>query len=143
MLDFSTQSIHLPLGVTSFLLAQETFSYSSSSELSPGQIVLILIVYLISAFFCQKIFEKCNVPNPWFAWIPVLGTYAAFQAGDEENPILWTILSLIPCINIVAAIKLIIAWVKICQKLGKSPWLLLVALIPFGAILLLGYLAFG
>jgi hypothetical protein len=141
MLYSSAPFVHLPLGIVPFLLAQEP--YAEAGELSAGQIVLILIVYLIAAFFCQKIFEKCGVPNPWFAWIPILGTYATFQAGDEENPTLWTILSLIPCINIVAAIKQIMAWIKICQKLGKSPWLLLVAFIPFGAIFLLGYLAFG
>jgi Family of unknown function (DUF5684) len=133
----SSISSSLPL-----LFAQADYSDTASS-ISPVEIILFLIAYLIAAYFCQTIFAKCGVPNPWYAWIPVLGTYAAFQAGDEENPTLWTILSLIPCINIVAIVKMIIAWTKICKKLGKSPWLLLVALVPFGSLFLLGYLAFG
>ena len=105
--------------------------------------LLSLIFYFIGAFFCWKIYEKCGVENAWFAWLPILGVYANFQAGDEENPLLWTILSCIPCLNIVAGIKLIIAWVRIFQKLGKSPWLLLLAIIPCVWFFLLGYLAFG
>src|SRR5512141_541352 len=93
--------IHSVSSAMPLLLAQADYS-DTASELSPAQIVLILVVYLIAAFFCQTIFTKCGVPNPWFAWIPILGTYAAFQAGDEENPTLWTILSVIPCINIAA-----------------------------------------
>lgn len=122
------------------LLAQASYS---NGELSPGQIVLILIFYVYAAFTCQKIFTKCGVENAWFAWIPILGTYANFKAGDEPNAVLWTILSLIPCVNIVAVIMLILAWTRICRKLGKSPWLLLLVLIPYiGSMILLGYLAF-
>lgn len=95
----------------------------------------ILIAYLIGAFLCWKIFEKLKIENAWFAWIPILGTYITFVAGDDESPILWIILSLIPGINIVAAVKLIIAWVRICKKLGQSPWLLLICLVPYGAFL--------
>lgn len=108
------------------------------------QLIIYIIIYVLFAFLLQKIFERCRVENPWFAWIPILNTYKAFEAGDNENPVLWTILSIIPCVNVVAIVYLIIAWIKICQKLGKSPWLLLLVLIPFlGALALFGILAFG
>ena len=122
------------------LFAQEAYP---QPEIGAAQIFIYLIAYLIAAFLCWKIFEKLNIENAWFAWIPILGTYITFVAGDEENPTLWTILSLIPCINIVAVVKLIIAWVRICKKLGKSPWLLLICLVPCGAFFVFGYLAFG
>lgn len=124
-----------------FLLAQEV---SAQVQLGPGQTLSIIILYLILGFFCWKIFEKLNVENAWFAWVPILGTYIAFVAADEEKPVLWTVLAFIPCINIVAAIKLIMAWIRICGKLNKSPWVLLACLIPFiGPIACFGYLAFG
>jgi hypothetical protein len=106
-------------------------------------LLIFVIVYVFFAYTCQIIFAKCDVENPWFAWIPLLNTYANFQAGDEEQPLIWTLLMLVPCINIISVVKLIIAWVKICQKLGKSPWLLLLWLIPLGQVVILGYLAFS
>ncbi len=122
------------------LLAQ---TYGGESQIGAGQIIFYIVAYVIAAFFCQKIFAKCGVENPWFAWIPILGTYAAFKAGDEPNAVLWTVLSFIPCVNIVAAVMMVIAWTRICRKVGKSPWLLLICLIPLGAFVFLGYLAFG
>ncbi|MEB3210363.1 MAG: hypothetical protein VKL39_03385 [Leptolyngbyaceae bacterium] len=122
------------------LFAQQTYA---EPQLGAGQLLGGVIGYIIGAFLTWKIYQRLNLENAWFAWIPILGAYINFVAGDEENPILWTVLLFVPCINIVAVIKLIIAWVRICNKLGKSPWLLLLALIPFGAIFVLGYLAFG
>jgi hypothetical protein len=102
-----------------------------------------LIGYLITAYFSWEIFKKINVENAWFAWIPILGTYITFVAGDNEQPVLWTILACIPCINLIALFPFIGAWIKICQKLGKSPWLLLLCIIPCINFLVFGYLAFG
>ncbi len=120
------------------ILAQSTSGSEDSSFIST---LISIILYFPSSFFCWKIFDKCGVENAWFAWIPILGIYANFQAGDEENPLLWTILACIPCINIIAVVKLIIAWVVICRKLEKSPWLLL--LMPCFSVFILGYLAYG
>jgi len=102
-----------------------------------------LISYLICAFFSWKIFQRLNIENAWFAWIPILGSYITFVAGEEKNPVLWTILLLVPLVNIVAAIKVIIAWVKIVQKLEKSPWLLLPTYIPLAGFIVFAYFAFG
>ena len=120
------------------ILAQSSSGSDGSSALAN---IISIIIYFAGAFFCFKIYEKCGVENPWFAFIPILGTYANFQAGDEENPLLWTILACIPCVNIAAIIKLIIAWVNICKKIIKSPWLLL--LMPCFSVLILGYFAYG
>jgi hypothetical protein len=133
-----TQSDMLP---NSMLLAQAA---AGDPEIGAVEIVIYIIFYVIFAFLLQKILEKCGVENPWFAWIPILNIYKVFEAGDNNNPVLWTILTLIPCVNIVAAIYSIIAWVKICQKLGKSPWLLLLWLIPgLGVLIFSGILAFS
>lgn len=127
-------------GLLPNLLAQTSYS---EPQFGAGQIIIFILIYLISAFFCQKIFEKCGLENAWFAWVPILNTYASFKAGNQDNPVLWTILSLVPCVNIAAAVMLVISWVRICNKLGKSPWLLLFCLLPLGVFGVLGYLAFG
>lgn len=135
LLSYSGMSFVSPV------LAQATYEDSGFGIV---QLILYIIIYVVFAFLLQKILERCRVENAWFAWIPILNTYKTFEAGDNENPVLWTILSIIPCVNIVAIVFLIIAWVKICQKLGKSPWLLLLGLIPvLGALGLMGLLAFG
>lgn len=145
----STTLNNLEFALLPLLLAQEPpADFSNDPGAAAGalvsQLFFFLILYVFAAFTCQRIFSKCGVENAWFAWIPILGTYANFKAGDEEQAVLWTILSMVPCINIVAVIKLIIAWVKICNKLGKSPWILLVVLLPIiGTFVCLGYLAFA
>ncbi|MEB3293947.1 MAG: DUF5684 domain-containing protein, partial [Synechococcales bacterium] len=109
-----------------------------------GQLIFMLVLYVFVAFCTMTILNKLNYENSWFAWIPFLQNYAVFQAGDEEQALLWTILMIVPCVNIVAAIKQLIAWVKIAQKLGKTPWILLCLLIPvLGTFITFGYLAFA
>lgn len=150
-MTYETSSlVHLAVGLLPVLLAQDTTGINettvddaAAAAGGAGGLLIGLISYLVGSFFCWKIFAKCGVENAWFAWIPILNVYANFQAGDEENPLLWTILSIVPCVNIIAIVKLIIAWTKIAQKLGKSPWLLLISLIPLGALFVLGYFAFG
>lgn len=116
----------------------------NTPEINAGTSIGYLIGYFIFAFLSWKIYQRCGVKNAWFAWIPILGTYINFVAGDEENPILWTILMFVPCVNIVAVIWLIKAWIRICRKLEKSPWLMLLCLLPVvGALVFYSYLAFG
>ncbi|MBS0015049.1 MAG: hypothetical protein KFF72_01540 [Arthrospira sp. SH-MAG29] len=113
-------------------------------EPNPGMFIGYLIGYLVFSFLSWKIYQRCRVDNAWFAWIPILGTYINFVAGDEDNPILWTILMFIPCVNIIAVIWLIKAWIRICKKLEKSPWLILLCILPFvGSLIFYSYLAFG
>lgn len=137
MLHFAALGTNLGTVALPVLLAQVTYT---NGEINTTQLILSLIAYLVGAFFSMKIFEKLGVENAWFAWIPILNAYITFVAGDEENPVLWTILALIPCINIVAIVKLIIAWVKICKKLEKSPWLILLWLVPLIGFAIFGYL---
>ncbi|MEA5500786.1 hypothetical protein VB834_26645 [Limnoraphis robusta Tam1] len=149
MLDISTLSLaQSAISLLPIILAQDTVptipdTSIPQTEVNPASIISGLIGYLIGAFFCWKIYQKCGVEKAWFAWIPILGIYIHFVAGDQDNPILWTILVFIPCINIIAIIWGIKAWIKICQKLEKSPWLLLLWLIPcLGTLIFYANLAF-
>ncbi|MGD1713795.1 DUF5684 domain-containing protein [Dapis sp. BLCC M172] len=139
--EFSWVNSAIGMMLPIFLAQEATTELPEVPEVEPTQVGSGLIGYLIMAFFCYKIYQKLNVENAWFAWIPILGTYINFKAADEENPVLWTILSCIPCINIIASIKLIMAWVRIFKKLEKSPWLLLICIIPCAVLFVFGYVA--
>ncbi len=123
------------------LLAQRSTT-QAPPEIDAPIVVISLIGHLMLTFFCYKIYQKLYVENAWFTWIPILNIYITFLAGDVENPVLWTILYCVPCINIIAGIKLIIAWVRIFNKLNKSPWLLLICIIPYAVLFVFGYVAF-
>ncbi|NER02309.1 MAG: hypothetical protein F6K17_06525 [Okeania sp. SIO3C4] len=141
--EFSVVNSAVGMILPIFLAEEAITPPPEVAEVDPATTGGSLIGYLILAFFCYKIYQKLNVENAWFAWIPILGTYINFKAADEEKPVLWTILACIPCINIIAGIKLIMAWVTIFKKLNKSPWLLLICLIPLvGTLLVFGYAAF-
>ena len=139
--EFSWVNSAIGMMLPIFLAQEATTQVPEIPEVEPSQVGGGLIGYLIMAFFCYKIYQKLNVENAWFAWIPILGIYINFKAADEENPVLWTILACIPCVNIIASIKLIMAWVRIFKKLEKSPWLLLICIIPCAVFFVFGYVA--
>lgn len=129
------------------LLAQQSTELTDADIAAVRTLTISFLVILVASygfvsFFMQRIFSKCGVENAWLAWIPVFNTYALFKASDEDNPVLWTVLGFVPLANIAAAIMQIIAWTRICKKLGQSPWILLFAVIPLAVFVLLGYLAY-
>jgi hypothetical protein len=143
--------LHDTLALLPSLLAQTSSDFGSDEIDSAAvgaqlliQLLVMLVLYVFFAFCLMTILKKLNYENPWFAWIPFLQNYAVFQAGGEEQALLWTILMIVPCVNIVAAVKQIIAWVNIARMLEKTPWILLCVLIPcIGTFITFGYLAFA
>ncbi|MFM2431225.1 MAG: hypothetical protein RLZZ511_2438 [Cyanobacteriota bacterium] len=130
------------------ILAQ--YSSSSSSEdvaVSAGlnlvQLVIQLLLYVFIAFCTQTFLKKLDYENSWLAWIPIANTYALLEAGEQENPILWTILACVPCIGLISLIKIIPAYINICERLGKPPAILWTFLLcGLGAIIVPAILAF-
>jgi hypothetical protein len=136
------------VGVAGLILAQAENDPDRVADVAnkgsdPVQLIISLAFYLFFAFCLYTICNKLNVENGWFAWIPVLNVYVSFKAGDEPSPVLWTILMLIPLVNFVAIFIYIKAWINITKKLGKSPWILLLTIIPVINLAVMGYLAFG
>ena len=79
--------------------------------------------------------------NAWFAWVPILNNWIMYKAGDQSP---WWIVGLfIPLVNFVALIFLLMAFIKIVEKLGKSPWLILLMIIPLVNFVVLYNFAFG
>jgi hypothetical protein len=130
------------------VLAQSSSSDGSSAAASAGSLIVQLLfyaaLYVFTSFCGQTILNKLNYENSWLAWVPFASTYAYLEAGEQEEPLIWTIVSAIPCVNLVALIKVIPAWINICNSLGKPPLILLTIFIPcFGTFIAFGYLAFA
>jgi hypothetical protein len=115
-----------------------------SAGVSVVQLLFYIVVYAFTSFCGQKILKTLDYENSWLAWVPIANVYAYLEAGEQEQPLVWTIVSIIPCVGLIALIKIIPAWINICNRLGKNPLILLTILIPcLGPFILFGYLAFA
>lgn len=87
-------------------LAQVTFETTTeTSGLSGGAIAGIAVGYLaILIVLCiayWRIFTKLGLPG-WQGIVPIVNVYMLFKARGQREPLLWLLLFLIPCINIIA-----------------------------------------
>ena len=120
-----------------YLLAQS--SSSSSGVEGFFSLIITLAAYIFSSYCFYIMLKKLNEPNAWFAWVPLLSTWATFKAGDQSP--WWIIGFFIPLVNIVAAIYLLVAFINIIKKLGKNPWFILLMLIPLANFAVMYYFA--
>lgn len=79
----------------------------------PCFFVLIFIVPLLAGMW--KIFEKAGKPG-WAAIVPIYNLWVLNEIAGKE--VLWFILALVPCVNIVA---LVMIWMDVAKNFGKDP----------------------
>jgi hypothetical protein len=110
----------------------DTYSNTSSS-MPPAAVAFLLItivatviLYVIVSLCLMTIFKKAGVKNAWAAWVPYYNSWKTLQIGGQQG--FWAILSVIPIVNIVAAVFLYIAMYHIGKKLGKSDAFILFAI---------------
>ncbi len=77
----------------------------------------VFIGYAITAIFLMLIFKKAGVPG-WAAWVPFYNNWKLLEIGGQQG--FWSVLSIIPFVNIISAIMIYIALYHIGIKLGKS-----------------------
>jgi hypothetical protein len=129
----------MPLLLAQYSTAEDPISPQNRAMITVFQIV----AYVFVAYCTQTYLKKLNYEKPWFAWIPIVNIYAVLEAGEQENPLVWTILACIPCIGLISLIKLIPAYITICRRLGKSPAILWTFLLcGLGGIIVPAILAF-
>lgn len=117
------------------LLAQ---SSSDGGSVGASVAVLLVVLALIVVAFAGywKVFTKIGLPG-WMGIIPFVNVYMLFKARGTHEPVVWLILSLIPCINIVAAWMLANDTAELFGK--ELGWKLFLFFIPGISHLVLGF----
>lgn len=142
---------NLTFGITNISAQTEPSLQTSGSGSGAGGVfelfwvlgfsLISLIMYIFCSYCFQKIFQRLNIPNAWLAWVPFGNTWLMLRAGDQSG--WWVVAMFIPLLNFVVLIFLIIAFVNVMKKLGRSPWLLLLLLVPLANFWLMYSLAFN
>lgn len=102
-------------------------------------LIVVLVFVLFYGFCLMKIAQKTNTENGWLGFIPILNVL--LMVNIARKPWWWFLVILfVPIANIVLGI---IVWIEICKARGKSPWILLLFLVPIVNLLVLPYLAFS
>jgi hypothetical protein len=96
--------------------------------------IVFLVFVVPTVVGMWKVFEKAGKPG-WAAIIPFFNMFVLNEVARKE--ILWFVLTLIPCINIVA---LIVICMDVAKNFGKDPlYGIGLALLPFVFFPLLGF----
>lgn len=88
-------------------------------------LVFAIVAYVVYAVFLGMVFKKAGIES-WKAWVPVYNTWTLLEMGDQ--PGWWAILSIVPFVNIVAAVFMYIAMYHIGPKFGKESVFVLLAI---------------
>lgn len=101
-------------------------------------LIVLVAVYCFTAYCLQNIAKNTGTPNDIWAWIPILNFYLLVQIVQKD--ILWFILLLIPCVNIVAMIIIFMDLAEVC---GRERWYGLLLFVPILNFYILWQLAFA
>jgi hypothetical protein len=95
---------------------------------------VVWLLFLLIGFW--RVFTKLGLPG-WMGLIPFLNVFMIFRARGQHEPVLWLVLTLIPCVQVVGF------WVlasDTAELFGKGfGWKLFLFLIPGLSHLALGY----
>lgn len=117
------------------LLAQTT-SRSGSAGVAVVFVLIALVLTVVMFAGYWKVFTKMGLPG-WMGIIPFVNVYMLFKARGQHEPVVWLILSLIPCINIIAMWFLANDTAEIFGK--ELGWKLFLFFIPGISHLVLGF----
>lgn len=126
-----------------YLLAQDSDAAAAAAGAAVGGIFLVemvlgLATYLLVAFSLYTIANKQGANNSWFAFVPILNVLLIIDIAGKE--IWWIVLFLIPCVNLVAAIIVMLAF---AEKIGKPSWMGILACLPCLSLIAWPMMAFG
>ena len=95
-------------------------------------ILLVVVVPFVAGLW--KVFEKAGRPG-WAAIVPFYNMYLLTEIARKD--IIWFVLTLLPCVNIVA---MIVICMDVAKNFGKDPaYGVGLALLPFIFFPLLGF----
>lgn len=123
--------------MSTFMQLAQSYNYEPTSEADAAAgaaifmvvfmlfIIIAIITYVVNAFLLGRIFKKAGVEQ-WIAWVPIYNTWKTLELGGQQG--FWAVLTLIPFVNIIAAIFLYIAMYNIGLKLQKEGWFVVLAI---------------
>lgn len=110
-----------------------------NTDFSLVTIVVALAVYAFFAVCLSRIGTKAGFGEiAWWSWVPVMQILLILKVAGVAW--WWIFLLMIPLVNLVIGM---IVWIKVAQKLGKSPWVGVLMFVPAVDLFVLGYLAFS
>lgn len=84
-----------------------------------------LIGYVVHAILLGLIFKKAGVPQ-WAAWVPFYNVWKMLEIGGQ--PGFWSVLLIVPFVNIASIVFIFIAMYHIGLRLQKEGWFVLLAI---------------
>jgi hypothetical protein len=102
--------------------------------------LLMVAIYVFCSICLKRIAEKTShADKSWYAWVPIANIVLTCLIAGK--PAWWTVLMLIPIVNIVVSVMV---WLEVAKACGKPAWLgVVVVLVPIGNFVALGHLAFS
>jgi uncharacterized membrane protein YtjA (UPF0391 family) len=118
-----------------------TLMQSSDSSSGGGAAIAVLFVIYLAILVVVlvgywKVFTKIGLPG-WMGIIPFVNIYMIFKARGQREPVVWLILCLIPCVNIIGFWFLASDTAEIFDK--ELGWKIFLFLIPGISHLVLGF----
>lgn len=101
-------------------------------------VLIAIAIYIYYAMAFQRMAQKINIPNDWYAWIPGLNLVLIFRIANR--PLWWMVFLIIPGVNIVVNI---IVWMDVAKAMRKPEWLGILIAVPVVNLAVPGYLAFS
>jgi len=121
-------------------LAQDFATTTSSNGGGFAAFGILMVIYLalfvVFLIGYWKVFTKLGLPG-WMGIIPLVNVYMLFKARGQHEPVVWLILSLIPCINIIAMWMLANDTAELFGK--ELGWKIFLFLIPGISHIVLGF----
>lgn len=116
----------------------ETTTSSNGGGFAVFGILMVIYLALFVVFLIGywKVFTKLGLPG-WMGIIPLVNVYMLFKARGQHEPVVWLILSLIPCINIIAMWMLANDTAELFGK--ELGWKIFLFLIPGISHIVLGF----
>ena len=118
------------------LLQNDTTNNAAAGGAIGVLVIIYLAIFVVFLVGYWKVFTKLGLPG-WMGIVPFVNIYMLFKARGKHEPVVWLILSLIPCINIVAAWMLANDTAELFGK--ELGWKIFLFLIPGISHLVLGF----
>ncbi len=100
-------------------------------------VLLLVAIYIYSAYCLYIIAQKTNTPYAWMAWVPILNLALIIMIAGKS--LWWLLALLVPFVNLIVAIWL---WAKVAEVRNRPWWWGILMLINPVNLVLLWFMAF-